>query len=83
MQTVRGIYKGGRVEFIKSQPTDVDHVPVLVTFLVDEHDQSVNLQKQGIGIENAANLRKRLKCFAEDWERPEMDAYDNLNFIES
>mgnify|MGYP006295103721 CR=1 FL=1 len=38
----------------------------MVTFLVDEHEQSVNLQKQVIGIENAANLRKRLKCFAEE-----------------
>ncbi len=50
----------------------------LITFLVDEHGQEVDLQKQGIGLENAVDLRNRLKCFAVDWERPEMDAYDNL-----
>ncbi|NDY74113.1 hypothetical protein DO021_12770 [Desulfobacter hydrogenophilus] len=78
MQTVRGIYKDGRVEFINSPPADVDQIPVLITFLVDEHGQEVDLQKQGIGPENAMDLRNRLKCFADDWERPEMDAYDKL-----
>jgi hypothetical protein len=36
----------------------------------------VDLQKQGIPPEQAADLRRRLKTFAEDWQRPEMDAYD-------
>jgi len=29
MQTVRGIYKDGRVELINSPPADVDPIPVL------------------------------------------------------
>jgi len=78
MQTVRGIFKNGRVELINSPPADVDQIPVLITFLVDENGQAVDLQKQGISLENAVDLRNRLKCFADDWERPEMDAYDNL-----
>lgn len=78
MQTVRAIYKDGRVEFINTPPSDVDHVSVLVIFLDDEHGQSLDLRKQGIGLENAADLRHRLKCFAEDWKRPEMNAYDYL-----
>ena len=78
MQTVRGIYKDGRIELINAPPADVEQAPVLITFLVDEHEQGVDLQKQGIGLENAADLRSRLKCFADDWERPEMDAYDKL-----
>ena len=68
----------GRVKLINSLPADVGQIPVLITFLVDEHGQKVDLQKQGIGLENAVDLRDRLKCFADDWERPEMDAYDNL-----
>jgi hypothetical protein len=78
MQTIRAIYKDGHVEFINTPPSDVDHASVLVIFLDHEHGQSLDLRKQGIGLENAADLRQRLKCFAEDWKRPEMDAYDNL-----
>ena len=28
--------------------------------------------------DQAADLRHRLTAFAEDWQRPEMDAYDAL-----
>ena len=56
MQTVRGIYKDGRVELINSPPADVDQIPVLITFLVDEHRQEVDLQTQGIDTENAVDL---------------------------
>ena len=78
MQTVKGTYKGGRVELINAPAVDIDETPVLITFLVDDPGKEVDLQKQGIGPENALDLRNRLKCFADDWERPEMDAYDNL-----
>ena len=37
---------------------------------------SVDLGKRGIGQAQAADLRARLKTFAEDWERPEMSIYD-------
>lgn len=36
----------------------------------------VRLDEYGISKEEAADLRHRLQCFAEDWERPEMDVYD-------
>jgi hypothetical protein len=39
---------------------------------------SVNLTERGIGIEQAGELRSRLQTFAEDWERPEMAAYNEL-----
>ena len=78
MQTVRGIYKDGRVQLITPPPADVDQIPVLITFLIDDAGQEVDLQKHGIGPQEAADLRNRLKCFADDWELPEMAAYDNL-----
>ena len=28
--------------------------------------------------EQAADLRRRLAAFSEDWQRPEMDAYDAI-----
>jgi Arc/MetJ-type ribon-helix-helix transcriptional regulator len=37
---------------------------------------SVDLASRGINESQAADLRQRLKPFSEDWDRPEMDAYD-------
>ncbi len=40
--------------------------------------QSVQLKDKGIDEQHAADLRHRLTAFAEDWDRPEMDIYDEL-----
>lgn len=48
---------------------------VIVTFLGPE---SVNLADRSMDEKQAADLRRRLGAFAEDWDRPEMDAYDAL-----
>jgi len=34
--------------------------------------------ERGSDASQAADLRHRLALFAEDWDRPEMDAYDDL-----
>jgi hypothetical protein len=36
----------------------------------------INLTKRGINESQAADLQARLKTFAEDWNRPEDDVYD-------
>jgi hypothetical protein len=36
----------------------------------------VDLRTRGISETQAADLRARLKAFAEDWDRPEMAIYD-------
>jgi hypothetical protein len=46
---------------------------VIVTFLPSPG--SVDLEARGIDAVQAADLRARLRVFAEDWERPEMAAY--------
>jgi hypothetical protein len=38
----------------------------------------VDLSARGIDAEQAADLRARLKAFAEDWDSPEMDIYDEM-----
>jgi len=38
----------------------------------------VDLRERGIDESQAADLRRRLTPFAEDWDRPEMAAYDEL-----
>ena len=40
-------------------------------------DSAIDLRARGIGEEQAADLRARLRTFAEDWERPEAAIYDN------
>lgn len=41
-------------------------------------ENSVDLASRGIDEAQAAELRSRLQTFAEDWNRPEMAAYDEL-----
>lgn len=42
------------------------------------NDSFVDLASRGITIEQAGELRSRLTTFTEDWNRPDMDAYDEL-----
>jgi hypothetical protein len=72
-KSVQGVYRNGKVELAEPVP-DVEEGPVIVTFL--DRSPSIDLQQRGIDPGQAADLRRRLAPFAEDWERPEMDIYD-------
>lgn len=43
---------------------------------VHPRDGGMELRERGIDEAHAADLRARLKTFAEDWERPEEAVYD-------
>ena len=73
-KTVEGIYRDGKVELLET-PADVDEARVIVTFLPAG---AVNLSERSIDEAQAISLRARLSAFAEDWELPEMGAYDAL-----
>jgi hypothetical protein len=73
-KSVEGIYRNGKIELLET-PTDVDEARVIVTFVSED---SINLPERGIDELGSANLRSRLHTFAEDWDRPEMGAYDAL-----
>jgi len=73
-KTVEGIYRNGKVELLET-PANVEESRVIVTFLAEG---AVNLSEREIDETQAANLRARLGTFAEDWEQPEMGAYDAL-----
>ena len=45
---------------------------------VSTYDGSIDLAERGIDAEQAADLRSRLQTFAEDWDSPEMKAYDEI-----
>ena len=40
---------------------------------------TIDLRERGIDEAQAAEMRARLASFAEDWESPEMDIYDNYD----
>ena len=73
-KTVEGIYRDGKVELLEA-PGDVEGARVIVTFLPEG---AINLSERGMDEAQAASLRKRLSTLAEDWELPEMGAYDVL-----
>jgi hypothetical protein len=54
-----------------------DRREIMRRILEVEGNGSVDLSVHGIDQTHAAELRARLKTFAEDWERPEADIYDH------
>jgi hypothetical protein len=72
-RSVEGVYRDGRVELLEPAPGDTE-ARVIVTFL--PRAQVIDLAERGIDERQAADLRQRLKTFADDWDRPEMAVYD-------
>jgi hypothetical protein len=72
LKSVEGIYHDGKVELLET-PTGVSQARVIVTFLPGR-----DLRACGINETAAADLRWRLQAFAEDWDSPAMDVYDDL-----
>jgi hypothetical protein len=80
LTSVQGIYREGKIELIEA-PKDVrDPTPVIVTFL---NGGPVDLRARGIDEQQAAELRARFATFAEDWNSPEMDVYDDYDAAKS
>lgn len=73
-QTIEGIYSKGKIELTEKPDSIPDQTRVIVTFL---ELQDIDLPARGIDEEQAAELRARLATFAEEWDSPEMDAYDD------
>jgi hypothetical protein len=74
LKSVAGIYRAGKIELLESPPQNVEG-RVIVTFL---NTNSIDLANEEMDIDHAADLRQRLRTFAEDWDRPEMDVYDAI-----
>jgi hypothetical protein len=76
LKSVVGIYRDGKIE-LAEDPDDVpEDTRVIVTFL---QSSAVDLRERSISAAQAADLRARLSTFAGDWERPEMDLYDDYD----
>jgi hypothetical protein len=75
-RTVEGIYRNGRVQFDETPGGVPDGTRVLVTFLTSV---PVDLAERGIDEAAARELRARLVTFAEEWDSPEMDIYNDYD----
>jgi len=75
VESVEGVYRNGKVELIEPL-TEAEGSRVIVTWV--QPAASIDLRERGIDESQAADLRRRLAPFAEDWDRPEMAAYDEL-----
>ncbi|HEX6292670.1 MAG TPA: hypothetical protein VFZ66_26030 [Herpetosiphonaceae bacterium] len=76
LTSIEGVYRNGQIE-LSEQPTNMDdNTRVIVTFLDRGH---VDLRARGIDAQQAADVRRQLTPFAEEWNSPEMDAYDDYD----
>lgn len=75
LKAVEGIYRQGKIELLETPP-DVKEARVVVTFLPTEG--TIDLRARGIDETEAAELRSCWGAAGEDWDRPEMDVYNDL-----
>jgi hypothetical protein len=75
MQSVEGDFRDGKVELFETPP-DVKGARVIVTFL-PPREGPINLRALGISEIEAGKKRQQFETIADDWERPEMDVYDD------
>jgi hypothetical protein len=75
VKSVEGIYRNGKVEVVEPLAA-AEGSRVIVTWV--HPADPVDLRERGIDEPQSADLRRRLAPFVEDWDRPEMAAYDEL-----
>lgn len=76
LTSVEGVYEDGVIRLAEQPVAVPPGAHAIVTFLPANE---VDLQERGINAATAAELRGRLSAFAEDWESPEMSAYDHYH----
>ena len=76
LKTIKNVYRDSKIELSKTPCDLFDDTPVIATFLASN---SIDLRERDIDESQAAVLRANLKSFAEDWESPEMNVYDNYD----
>lgn len=80
LTSVEGIYRNGRIELTEQPPDISEGARVIVTFIKSD---AIDLATQGIDSTQAELLRAQLATFAEDWNNPEMDIYNNYAAAEA
>lgn len=81
LHTLEGIYRDGKIELLEVPAAMAENTRVLITFL-PAPSGPIDLAQREITPAQAADLRARLRSVAEDWDRPEMDAYDHYETVQ-
>ena len=76
-RAIEGIYRQGQIELAEVPEHVEDNTRVIVTF-VEGND--IDLERQGID-QAAAKIRSQLLSFAEEWDSPEMDDYNDYDAV--
>jgi hypothetical protein len=80
LTSVQGVYRKVKIELNQKPENISDETPVIVTFL---DSGTVDLRKRGITKAQAKVLQAQLESFTEDWDSPEMSAYDDYDDAKS
>jgi hypothetical protein len=80
LTSLHGVYRKGKIEIERPPRNIQDETPVIVTFLTEG---DVDLRERGLDKKLAKLLRAQLAPFADDWDAPEMSAYDNYDAAHS
>ncbi len=75
LTTVEGIYRDGKIELLEHAGF-AEGSRVIVTLL--PKGGPIDLRSVGIDEELAGEIRDRFASFAEDWDRSDMDVYNDL-----
>lgn len=75
LKSIEGVFRNVKIELLEAAP-QTEESRVVVTFIPAR--APVNLAERGIDPAAAMDLRARLKTFADDWNWPEMDVYDEV-----
>ncbi|MFQ5419667.1 MAG: hypothetical protein ACE5FD_17070 [Anaerolineae bacterium] len=76
LTAIQGTYRNGKIHLTEVPRNVSDDTPVIVTFLTSG---DITLSARGIDEAQATDLRARLITFADEWDSPEMDIYDNYD----
>ena len=76
LKSIQGVYREGKIELVESPANVGEETPVIVTFL---ETNGISLQASGINEEEANNLRASFDTFSDEWDSPEMKAYDDYD----
>ncbi len=87
LQSIEGIYRDATIELLET-PAEIKESRVIITFLNENGEKesangSINLAELGISTGEAANLRASFATFAEDWDDPALDIYNDYDNAKS
>jgi hypothetical protein len=76
LTSVTGIYRNGQV-ILTEQPQNLpEEAQVIITFLTPP---LIDLAARGLDERPAADLHARLGTFESEWDKPEMDIYNDYD----